>query len=62
MQNRLEKLEKYGHLNVEIARDILYKKNYMCLKCGRRIKPGSQVRVLRYTSNCPNIIYLHYRC
>ncbi|MFS8500915.1 MAG: hypothetical protein FWJ59_03830 [Caldicoprobacter sp.] len=54
--------KKYGHLNIEIAEDILYKRNYICLKCGKRIKPGSHVKVLKYTSNCPNIIYLHYRC
>ncbi len=54
--------KKYGHLNVEVSEDILYKQNYMCLKCGKRIKPGSHVKVLKYTSNCPNIIYLHYRC
>ena len=51
--------KKYGNLDIEIAEDIIFNKNYICLKCGKKIKPGSHVRVLKYTSNCPNIIYLH---
>ncbi|MBM7581331.1 hypothetical protein JOD02_000154 [Caldicoprobacter guelmensis] len=54
--------KKYGHLNIEVTEDILYKQNYMCLKCGKKINPGSHVKVLRYTSNCPNVIYLHHKC
>jgi hypothetical protein len=53
---------KYGHLKVKIEDDILFQKNYICLKCGRKIRQGSPVKVLKYTSNCPNTIYLHYKC
>ncbi|HZJ57893.1 MAG TPA: hypothetical protein VFD89_06590 [Clostridia bacterium] len=54
--------KKYGNLNVSISQDILYKKNYTCLKCGRKINPGTKVKVLKYISNCPNTIYLHHNC
>jgi len=53
---------KYGNLTVKMSYDILYKKNYTCLCCGKRILPGSRVKVLEYISNCPNTIYLHDRC
>jgi hypothetical protein len=54
--------KKYGHLNVQTQEDIIYQSNYVCLKCGKKIKPGSRVKVLRYTSNCSNVIYLHHKC
>jgi hypothetical protein len=54
--------KKYGNLDVSVTQDILYKRNYTCLKCGRRIKPGTKVKVLKYVSNCPNTIYLHLNC
>ncbi len=54
--------KKYGQLNIQITEDIIFNKNYTCLKCGKKVKPGSHVRVLKYTSNCPNTIYLHKKC
>lgn len=54
--------KKYGQLDIQITEDIIFNKNYICLKCGKKIKPGSDVRVLKYTSNCPNTIYLHKKC
>ncbi len=54
--------KKYGNLDVSVSQDILYKRNYTCLKCGRKINPGTKVKVLKYVSNCPNIIYLHLNC
>jgi len=53
---------KYGNLSVKTSYDILYKTNYSCLRCGKRIMPGSRIKVLEYISNCPNTIYLHDRC
>jgi len=53
---------KYGNLEVKISYDILYKKNYTCLRCGKKITPGIKVKVLEYVSNCPNTIYLHDKC
>lgn len=54
--------KKYGNLEVKTSYDILYRKNYTCLRCGKKIVPGSRVKVLEYVSNCPNIIYLHDKC
>jgi len=33
-----------------------------CLKCGKLIKKGSKVRILKYVSNKENFVYLHYNC
>jgi len=35
---------------------------YSCMKCGRRIYPGSEVKILRVVSNHENLIYLHSNC
>ncbi len=54
--------KKYGRLTVTVQRDILYKSNYTCLKCGLPIFRGTRVQRLEYVSNCPNILYLHEKC
>lgn len=54
--------KKYGNLDITLFYDTLYKKNYTCLRCGKRIESGSRVKVLEYVSNCPNTIYLHPYC
>lgn len=54
--------KKYGNLDIDFQEDILYKSNYICLKCGRSIKKAVKVKRLEYYSNCHNIIYLHSRC
>lgn len=33
-----------------------------CLKCGRPILPGSDIKILRYTSNRENYVYMHADC
>lgn len=35
---------------------------YSCMKCGRRIFPGTVVKILRVVSTRENLIYLHYSC
>ena len=54
--------KKYGNLDVKLQEDILYKSNYICLKCGKSIKKAAKVKRLEYYSNCHNIIYLHHGC
>jgi hypothetical protein len=54
--------KRYGNLSVKVDNDVLYKRNYNCLKCGKVIHSGSKVKRLEYHSNCPNIIYLHNKC
>ncbi|HHU78607.1 MAG: hypothetical protein ACOX27_10270 [Caldicoprobacterales bacterium] len=53
---------KYGNLKVDVKEDVLYKSNYICLKCGKSIRKGAKVKRLEYHSNCPNIIFLHFKC
>lgn len=53
---------KYSRLKVKTYNDIIYNNNYYCLKCGKKIDRFSKVKVLQYTSNMPNIIYLHSLC
>jgi hypothetical protein len=33
-----------------------------CMKCGRHIKPRSEVKVIRFVSNRENYVYLHGNC
>ena len=54
--------KRYANLPVNMKEDVLYKRNYTCLKCGKAIQTGSKVRRLEYHSNCPNIIFLHNKC
>lgn len=54
--------QKYGRLKTNTHFDVLYNNNYYCLKCGKRILEASPVKVITYTSNMPNVIYLHKFC
>lgn len=53
---------KYGHLQPTSYTDYVYTGNYYCLKCGKKINSCSPVKVIKYISNAPNIIYLHKVC
>lgn len=54
--------EKYGHLKVDSYYDFIYKCNYYCLKCGKKISDFSNVKVIKYYSNMDNMLYLHKTC
>ncbi|MFT9493454.1 hypothetical protein [Anaerosolibacter sp.] len=54
--------KKYGSLSVTTSYKRLPKSRYRCLKCGLPIEDNSSVKVLKYISNRPNIIYLHEEC
>ena len=53
---------KYGSLPMEIGFDTIKKSKYTCLKCDKRIKDNSQVKILEFISNRPHRIYLHPNC
>lgn len=36
--------------------------NFYCLYCGKHIRKGSKVRIIKYTSNRENTVYLHLKC
>ncbi|WHH59456.1 hypothetical protein [Petroclostridium sp. X23] len=52
----------YGNLDLETTIERMPNKKYYCLKCGNTLEPNTEVKTLRYTSNKPNIIYLHKEC
>lgn len=35
---------------------------YSCMKCGKRIYPGSEVKIIRIISKHENLIYVHSHC
>lgn len=53
---------KYGNLKTKTTHDILERSNFICLKCGKLIKDNSKVKVIKYISNKPATIYIHYNC
>lgn len=46
----------------ETAYAGMYSSSYSCMKCGKHILPGSNVKVLHYRSNRENYVYLHENC
>ncbi len=50
----------------EITPSISFSKmehtNYFCLKCGKRIKKGSDIAIVEFYSNQRNFIFLHKGC
>lgn len=53
---------KYEHIKPTLSYDIMKQPNIFCLKCGKRIKKGSNIKVLHFTSNRDQFIYLHENC
>ncbi|HEY5587282.1 MAG TPA: hypothetical protein VIK78_22700 [Ruminiclostridium sp.] len=45
-----------------VSYDKIQHANFYCLKCGKRIKKGSDVAVLEFYSNKLNYVYLHKGC
>lgn len=54
--------KKYGNLNLQIEYTSISHSKYTCLKCWKKIESNSDVKVIKYHSNKPNIIYLHMDC
>lgn len=55
--------QKYGLLSPIVSSQILdNKKNFHCLKCGKKLYNNMKVIVLKYNSNRENTIYLHQKC
>jgi hypothetical protein len=46
----------------EITYASMLSPSFSCLKCGRHIKPGSMIKIMKYKSNRENYIYLHSNC
>ncbi|QXM06058.1 hypothetical protein KVH43_12000 [Crassaminicella indica] len=54
--------KKYGNLPLQLETTYIKYSRYNCLKCGNKINNNSKVKVIKYHSNKPNIIYLHLNC
>lgn len=46
----------------EIFNGGIIQKSCLCLKCGKRILPGEEIKILKYVSNRENFVYLHTLC
>ncbi|OPX43658.1 hypothetical protein CLHUN_23770 [Ruminiclostridium hungatei] len=54
--------QKLKNITLSISYEKMEHANYYCLKCGKRIKKGANVAILRFYSNQLNYIYLHKGC
>lgn len=54
--------QKIKELQTQEFEDTISTQHIYCMKCGRHIIPGSLARVLTYTSNKVNFIYMHKHC
>ncbi|MFA7572147.1 MAG: hypothetical protein WCY24_00360 [Lutispora sp.] len=53
---------RYGFLPTKIYYDVIYKSNYICLKCGKRIINNSKVKVIKICDGENIKIFLHDKC
>lgn len=53
---------KYENIKTKIEFDFLDKSKYICLKCGKPILNNCKVKKIKYISNRPTVIYIHYNC
>ena len=54
--------QKLEGLVPEVSYGSMKSEAYTCLKCGRHIRSGNQIKILKYTSNQVNYVYLHREC
>lgn len=55
--------DKYGNLPLQIHYDYLPpKREFYCLKCGKKIKQSEESKIISFESNRLNEIYLHKKC
>ncbi|HHW00385.1 MAG TPA: hypothetical protein GXX36_12630 [Clostridiaceae bacterium] len=54
--------EKVEGIKPDVYEEKLTKPNIFCMKCGKYIEKDSKVKVLRYTTNKENYVYLHNKC
>jgi hypothetical protein len=54
--------QKIAGLTPDISDACICAPSFICMKCGRYIKPGSEIRVIRFVSNRENYVYLHKAC
>ncbi|WDV47802.1 hypothetical protein PV797_08950 [Clostridiaceae bacterium M8S5] len=53
---------KYNHMDKEVSIVQLKKSNYICYKCGKKIKDNTKVKKITYKGSKDTTIYLHENC
>lgn len=54
--------QKLEGIDPEVSLGTMQHQHLSCLKCGKRLKPGSNIRILKYMSNRENYVYMHTDC
>lgn len=54
--------DKYGNLETTITIDKVLKNTYLCLKCGKKILEGNEIKKIEYISNRPTSVFIHANC
>lgn len=54
--------QKLEGITPEVSFAGMCASSFSCLKCGKRILPGSEIKVLKYVSNRENYVYIHTDC
>ena len=54
--------QKIEGIKPELSHGIMQIPYLSCLKCGKSIRKGSKIRILKYTSNMENFVYMHENC
>jgi len=54
--------QKLVAIKPEVSYAGMCSASYSCMKCGKRILPGTEIKILKYVSNRDNYVYLHVNC
>jgi hypothetical protein len=54
--------QRIAGLTPDITSACMCSSSFICMKCGRYIKPGSEVNVICFVSNRQNYVYIHKNC
>lgn len=54
--------QKLEGITPDVSFGSMCSTSFACLRCGRHIKPGSEIKILNYVSNRENYVYMHARC
>lgn len=54
--------QKYGKLPIQVSHGKMVLTGYFCLKCGKKIKAQSPIKIFEFVSNKKNVLYIHEDC
>jgi len=54
--------QKIEGMTPETAYASMCSSSFICMKCGRHIKPYSEIKAIRFVSNRENYVYIHKHC